>query len=137
MTIPEISIFIQNQKGKISNICELLGNNNLNIRGFSMVDTAEGYGIFHLIVDYSEKALELLKANQYSVALSDVIVVKIPDEPGGLSELLKLLAKEEQNIENIYAIANSFIVIKADEPLKASKVLSKNGITPISNPMEI
>jgi hypothetical protein len=137
MTIKEISIFVQNKKGKLASISRLMGENNLSIRGFTMADTAEGYGIFRLVVDYSEKAVELLKSNNYTVSTADVLAVKIPDASGALYRVLELLSEHEMNLEYIYPVANSVIVMKLDDPIKASSVLKKEGIEVIENTLEI
>lgn len=137
MTISELSIFVQNKKGKLTAISKLMGEAGLGIRGFTMADTAEGYGIFRLIVDYTEKAVEILSQNNYTVSETEVLAVKIPDEPGALYNVLKLLSDNEMNLEYIYPVANSVIVMKLDEPLKASKLLEKQNISIIRNTMEI
>lgn len=137
MTIKEISIFVQNKKGKLATISRLMGENNISIRGFMMADTAEGYGIFRIIVDQNQKALEILKSNGFMVSETEVIAVNIPDQAGALYQVLKLFSENEINVEYIYAVVNSVIVIKSDQNIKAGLILKAQNITVIENTMEI
>lgn len=137
MTIKEISIFVQNKKGKLSAISKLLGEENIHIRGFTMADTAEGYGIFRLVVDYNEKAKRILKENHYTVSDDDVLGVKIPDKAGALSQVLDLLSNNGINVEYLYIAANSFLIMKVDDALKAEKILLNQGHKVIENALEI
>lgn len=137
MTIKELSIFVQNKKGKLTAISKLMGENNVSIRGFMMADTAEGYGIFRIIVDQNQKAIDILKANGFIVSETEVVAVKIPDQAGALYQVLKLFSENELNVEYIYAVVNSVIVIKGDQNIKAISLLKAKGIPIIENTMEI
>lgn len=137
MTIKELSIFVQNKKGKLAAISRLLGENQIGIRGFTMADTAEGYGIFRLVVDYVDKAREMLKENHYTVSETEVLAVKVPDVPGALYRVLELLSASGINVEYLYAAANSLIVMRVDDPLKAARMLSSSGNPVINNTLEI
>lgn len=133
MTIKELSIFVQNKKGKLTAISKLMGENQINIRGFTMMDTAEGYGIFRLVVDNPEKAEEILKNNHFTVSITEVLAVQVPDRPNSLYNVLRLFSENSINIEYIYAGANSIILIKTDDSIKAAKILQAEGIAILKN----
>lgn len=137
MTIKELSIFVQNKKGKLAAISKLMGENKISIRGFTMADTAEGYGIFRIIVDQNSRAAELLKGNGFMISETEVVAVKVPDNPGALYDVLKLFSENGINVEYIYAVVNSIIVFKTDQNLKAAAVLNKSNIPVIENTLEI
>lgn len=137
MTLYELSIFVQNKKGKLTSISKLMGEALIDIRGFSMVDTAEGYGIFRLLVNDNVKAVQILKEHNFTVSETEVLVVMIPDAPGALYETLKLFSDNEINLEYIYPVANSAIVIKLDDFVKAYRILEEAGIRIIRNSSDI
>ncbi|PKL12185.1 MAG: amino acid-binding protein [Spirochaetae bacterium HGW-Spirochaetae-6] len=137
MTLYELSIFVQNKKGKLTSISKLMGEAAIDIRGFSMVDTAEGYGIFRLLVNDNAKAVRILQEHNFTVSETEVLVVMIPDSPGALYETLKLFSDNEINLEYIYPVANSAIVIKLDDFVKAYRILEAAGIKIIKNSSDI
>ncbi len=137
MTITELSIFVQDKAGKLTEISKLMGSQDLNIRGFMISDTAEGYGIFRLITDNIEESLMILKNNGYTVSEKDVLAVKITDQPGALANTLDLFSKNGINIEYLYAVANSVIVFKLDDPVKAAHIIKEQNIKLITNVLEI
>ncbi len=136
MTIKELSIFIQDKKGKLTEISKLMSENSLNIRGFFISDSTDGYGIFRLIMNNHEVALKNLK-EKFTVYETEVIAVKISEEPGGLYKLLNLLSKNNINVEYIYSVINSVIVLKLDDDVKAQRVLEGNNIEILANNKDI
>jgi len=102
MKITQISVFIENKSGRLYEICDLLGRNNLNIRALSLADTSD-FGILRLIMSDPEKAYRLLKENEFTVGKTDVIAVEVPDVPGGLASVLKVLSDNNVNVEYMYA----------------------------------
>ena len=103
--VEQISIFAENRKGSMREITQLLTENDLNIYCAITNDSAE-YGIVRLLVDETERAMELLKANHFTCKMSRVIGVKIPDDVGSLN---KLLADIEDS--NISDICNSYDIL--------------------------
>jgi hypothetical protein len=114
-----------------------MGQHGVNIRGFMVADTTEGYGIFRIVVDYTDKAIDLLKTNHFTVSETDVLAVKIPDRFGALYEVLKNLSENGLNVEYIYAVANSVIIIKIDDVIKAAKIMAQSHIKVLENTLEI
>ncbi|HOJ50798.1 MAG TPA: hypothetical protein PKW55_08305 [Spirochaetota bacterium] len=134
--IKEISIFVENQKGKLSTISKILGDNNISIKGFSVDDTGEGYGIFRIVPDYWEKAEELLKKD-FTISVNNIIAVKVEDKAGSLYKVLKILSDNKINLEYTYLLANSIIALKVDNEINGIKVLKNNNIELIENNLMI
>ncbi len=101
MVVKQLSIFVENKAGAIAHITNLLGKNNINIRSLQIADSAD-FGILRLIVDDVNKALELVKAENYTAKLTDVISVVVPDKPNGLNELLRILTENNIEIDYLY-----------------------------------
>ncbi len=96
MYIQQLSIFVENRKGKMAEITGELQSHNIDIRALSIADTTD-YGILRLIVNDPQRAYTLLKESGFAVSLTDVIAVEIPDQPGGLNAVVQVLtnAKSE------------------------------------------
>ncbi len=104
--IPQISVFIENKKGRFYNTTRVLKEAGVNIRAMSLADTMD-FGILRFVVDKPEKAYESLLENNFIVKLNDVMAVAIKDECGGLSDLLKTISDLDLNIEYMYTFVNN------------------------------
>lgn len=110
MNVKQLSVFIENKAGRVSEITDVLGTHDVNIRGFSVSDTAD-YGIVRLIVDLPERGKEALESAGFTVKVSDVICLNLPDHPGGLASVLKVVAEAGVNIEYVYSLISTYVVI--------------------------
>lgn len=104
MIIKQVSVFLENKSGRLNEVTQILGEAGVNISAFTIADTSD-FGILRLIVPEPEKAKEILKKNDFSVQTTDVVLVKSPNQPGGLSNMLKILSDEEIFIEYMYAFS--------------------------------
>ena len=104
--VEQISIFAENRKGSMREITQLLTENDLNIYCAITNDSAE-YGIVRLLVDETERAMELLKANHFTCKKSRVIGVKIPDDVGSLNKLLSAISSGNINLDYLYVTYSS------------------------------
>ncbi len=133
MKVQQISIFLENKCGRLSEVARVLAQASINIPALCIADTSD-FGILRLIVNDVDKAIGVLKNNDFTVSKTDVIAVEVPDTPGGLSQILDLLEKESINVEYMYAFVehesdNAVIIFRFDENDKALTVLSSAGIT--------
>lgn len=131
MKITQISVFIENESGRLHEVTGLLGANNINIRALSLADTSD-FGILRLIVNEPDKAYRLLRENEFTVGRTDVLAVEVPDNPGGLAGVLKALSESAINVEYMYALVerssdSAVMIFRFDETEKAIKVLSECG----------
>ena len=130
MFVKQISVFVENKFGKISEIINALAEKSIDISALSLADTSE-FGILRLIVDKPELAVEVLKDEGVIVKLSDVLAIAIDDVPGGLAKALTVLTDANVVIEYMYAFigkadGKAMTVIRVDDEAKAVEAL-KNG----------
>lgn len=129
--VDQLSVFIENKSGRVSEITGLLGESGINIRGFSVSDTAE-YGILRLIVDKVEEAKEVLKAAGFTVRVDDVICIDLPDKPGGLAGVLRIVAEAGVNIEYVYSLIATYVVVNVADVERAVHLLSDRPVRLVS-----
>ena len=86
MNIKQVSVFLENKKGRLAEVTALLARQGINIRALSLADTAD-FGVLRLIVNDSVKCFDVLKKNDFVAQMTDVIAVEIDDQPGGLNEV--------------------------------------------------
>ncbi|MEN6474624.1 MAG: ACT domain-containing protein [Syntrophaceae bacterium] len=131
MKVEQISIFLENKPGGLSEVTKILRDTGINIRALSLADTSD-FGILRLIVNDVEKAKEALKSNGITVGRTTVVAVEVPDRPGGLHSILDILTKEDVNVEYMYAFVersgeNAVIIFRFDNPDRAIEILLKGG----------
>jgi hypothetical protein len=136
MKVEQISIFLENKPGGLSEVTRILKENNINIRALSLADTTD-FGILRLIVNDVEKAKEKLKAAGLSVGRTTVVALEVPDTPGGLNGILEALSKESINVEYMYAFIqssgkNAVIIFRFDNTDRAIEILSGAGFNVLS-----
>jgi hypothetical protein len=128
MKIKQLSIFLENKSGRLTEVTEALASASINISAFSVADTAD-YGILRMIVNKPEQAEQLLKAKGLSVHITEVIGLVVPDEPGGLHRTLQILSSEGISVEYMYAFALSdraTVIIRTEAIQQAITVLQKH-----------
>ena len=133
MTIKQISIFAENRPGGVLNVVQALAGVSVDIRALNVADTKD-YGIIRMIVSDADKAEKVLAENGGVFIVNDVIGVRIPDAPGGLSAVLSLLAKKGVNVEYLYAFintsgSNASVVLRVNDNEYAQKVLVDAGMS--------
>ena len=101
MTIKQLSVFLENKTGRINEVTKILGRNNINMHAFSMAETTD-FGILRLIVSEVDKAIEVLRDENFAVTSTDVICISCPNVAGSLSVIL---AENKIFIEYMYAFA--------------------------------
>ena len=136
MIAKQLSVFIENRKGRLGEVLSVLKENGVNILSLSLADTTE-YGLLRLIVGDEKLIKEKLSEAGFSTILSDVLVVKISHETGSLQGLLEVLSKEDINVEYMYGLSikgvNAFVVVKPSDLKKAEKILEDAGVTTVSS----
>ncbi len=123
MHVKQLSVFIENKSGRVSEITAILGETGINIRGFSVSDTAE-FGILRLIVDRPEDAAAALRAAGFTVREDAVICIDLPDVPGGLAGVLQMVSSAGVNIEYVYSLIATYVVINVADVDRALHLLA-------------
>lgn len=132
MKLRQISVFLENKKGRLYEVCKLLGQNKINIRALTIAET-EDFGVLRIVVDRPEFALQVLKSNGFISRFSEIVGVEVEDKPGGLAEILKVLADNDINVEYMYGFLEksgdkALLVFRFEDPDTAIDVLIKNNI---------
>ena len=133
MKVKQISVFLENKSGRLANVSRTLGERGINIRALSIADTTD-FGILRLIVSDPDGAWKALKAEDFSVSITEVIAVQVPDRPGGLAGILGMLEKAGINIEYMYAFVgktldDAVVVFRIEEIERAIALLKGKGVT--------
>ncbi len=131
MVSKQISVFIENRKGRLGAVLDVLKAANVNIISLSLADTAD-YGLFRIIADKAEDGKKALSAAGFSCMITDVFIVKVPHTPGALQDILQVVSDEEINVEYMYGLSaeeeGAAVVIKTSDLEKATAVFEKHGI---------
>ncbi len=136
MKVKQISIFLENQSGRLARVTKTLGDNHINIRALSIADTTD-FGILRLIVSDPEQAWQVLKEQEYTVSETEIIAIQVPDHPGGLGEILQILDQCGINIEYMYAFvgrsnADAVVVFRVENIDRAIELLKETGVKLLS-----
>jgi hypothetical protein len=127
MSIKQLTVFLENQTGRLAEVAKILKDRNINLRGFSTTE-ARDYGILRLIVSDVESARQLLKESGLATHVAQVICLEVEDKPGGLYEVLDILARESVSIDYIYVIAGNRIVLSVGDISRTEEILLENDI---------
>ena len=132
MGLKQVSVFVENKKGSLHEITDLLAKANVDLRSMCIADTSD-YGIVRMIADDAERAQKVLCDAGHTANIRTVTAFAVPDEPGGLAKALNLLESNGVNIEYLYALITTatdkaYTVMRSDDTEKAESVLLKSGI---------
>lgn len=136
MKVKQISVFLENKKGHLSEVLNVLAKAKINIRALSIADTSE-FGILRLIVSNPDMAMRTLDKAKFTVKENEVIAVAVPDRPGGLAEMLDVLNNAGLNVEYIYAFVakakdKAVVVLRTEDINAGIKALKKARVTVLS-----
>jgi len=140
MKIKQLSIFLENRKGRMKNALDVLEKGGVNIRALSIADTSD-FGILRLIVPNPEETKKLLEDNNFIVKIGEVIAVRMADHPGGLGVILGILDDNNINLEYLYAFVEEkeemAIVLLHPENIDAGIKALQNGGAKVISAKEI
>ncbi|MBR1563249.1 MAG: ACT domain-containing protein [Ruminococcus sp.] len=137
MTVKQLSVFAENRPGRLSAITGFIAEAGINIRAISVADTKD-FGIMRIIVDDTEKALKVLRANNCSVTQTNVIAVTADDTPGGMASIMETLYKDNISVEYMYsAFINpsknvACLIVRVDNNDAAVQALGEAGFKLVS-----
>jgi len=132
MKIHQLSVFVENSPGHLRAPCQVLADAGINLATLSLADTRQ-YGILRLIIADWQKAKSVLEAAGFLVNVSDVLAVEVPDRPGGLADVLKVIERANINVEYMYAFAEkhndkAVLVFRMEDPDAAAEALKQSGV---------
>ena len=133
MLIKQISVFVENVPGQLSEVSKILGESGIDMSALSLADTSE-FGILRLIVNDPEKACDVLRAQNYIVKQNYVVAAVVDDRPGGLTGVLDILSAANVAVEYMYAFVGSkdghaVVVIRPANAETALKALDENHVS--------
>ena len=135
MTVKQISIFLENKPGKLAEVTDVLAANDINLRALSLAEASD-FGIVRIIVDDVYNASTVLKDADYVISINKVLAVTVPDTPGGLAKVIRVLGSKGVNVEYMYGftaqkkgMAN--MIFRVEDNQKAIDALVKEGIRPV------
>lgn len=135
MQVEQISVFLENKSGRLSEVTAILTEVGVNIRALALADTSD-FGVLRLIVDDTEKARLTLKNNGFTVGKTNVVAAEVADHPGGLHEILTMLHDAGLNVEYMYAFVrssgnNAVMIFRIEQEQEAIRLLASKGVNVI------
>jgi len=132
MSVKQISVFIENEKGALAEVTKFIAENHINLKALSIADTPN-FGILRLITDNPEEAREMLKSAGYTAKATSVLAVALDDTPGSMASILSVLFDGDISVEYTYAFLSNvehkaYMVCRVDDNDKATQVLAAAGI---------
>ena len=136
MSIHQISVFLENRTGQLSEITRLLAQNHVDIRAISIAETSD-YGLARMIVDDAQAASNILLQHGDILSMTPVWAVEVPDKPAGLADLLTVLAENHIDVEYMYSLfthreGNAYMVLRISDEVTFTAALAANNIKIIS-----
>lgn len=127
MLVKQISVFLENKPGRLSEAAEVLAKNSIDISALSLADTDE-YGVLRMIVSDPDKAKNALSESGVICKVTDALVVAIDDRPGGFSESLRILTDNGIEVKYMYACVSreqgkAIMVLSVADPAKADELI--------------
>ena len=140
MFIKQLSVFIENKAGRLSEILNVLSENHIDISAMSIAETTE-FGVLRMIVNNPDVAKEKLRESGVIVKTTNVLGLALDDKPGALANVITMLSEKGVVIEYSYAFLSSnnngaLIVLRTDDQERAEKLLLECGVGLI-NPAEV
>lgn len=128
MIAKQLSIFLENKKGRFTEVAKILGEAGINMTAFTVAENSD-FGILRLIVSDTAKAIEVLRENLYGVSVADVVCLRCPNVPGSLAKAMDIITKNGIFVEYMYAFSEgdtANVIIRPDDLDKCIQVLTDN-----------
>lgn len=127
----QVSVFIENKPGRLNAITRILAECRIDIRAMTIADHRD-YGVAKLLVSDSRAAQRALVGEGFAAALKPILAVAIEDRPGGLHELLEILAEHRINVRDAYGFVGephrrAVWCMEVDDPAEAARLVAARG----------
>jgi hypothetical protein len=126
MSIAQLSVFVENRPGHLAETLGTLAEGRVNVLSFTIADTTD-YGILRLVVDHVARAKDLLETAGYAVVENQVVCAVVPNEPGVLATIARLVSDSGLDIEYIYLGARDSLLLKTEELERLESLLVEKG----------
>jgi hypothetical protein len=136
MSIRQISVFLENKPGKLYELTGLLAREGIDMRALSIAEATD-FGIARIITGDAQKCALVLREGQFIAQFSDVLAFAVPDEPGGLHNLLSEFNAARVNIEYMYAFlggepGRAYMIFRVTDTEAAERALTERGLQPLA-----
>ena len=136
----QISVFLENKRGRLAEVTRLLADNQVNIRALCIAETVD-YGVLRLVVNDPDLAHRVLADAGFTVTDTEVLAVELADRPGGLARVIGPLAQGGINVEYLYALVGTSgekatVVFRLEDTARAIELLKREGVR-ILEPEEV
>ena len=123
----QLAVFLENKPGALARLCEALAEKKINLLAVTVSDTVD-HAVVRMVVDRPTEALHALGEAGMLVVESDVLLIEVPNKPGGLAELAKRLSESDVNIEYAYCTSaekqtSAMLVLRTHDAERAREVL--------------
>ncbi|MDR0525021.1 MAG: amino acid-binding protein [Spirochaetaceae bacterium] len=137
MQIQQISVFLENNAGRLGEVTKVIAGAGINMRAISVADTAD-FGILRLIVDDTPRAVQALNAAGFTAKETSVAAVEIEDAPGSLARVMEVFQKSQVNIEYLYASLQNqadkaVVIFKLADHAKGLQIIQENGLSTVDS----
>lgn len=137
MEIKQISVFLENNAGRLGEVTKVLAGAGINLRAISIADTAD-FGILRIIVDDHEKAVLALNEAGFTTRITNVAAVEVEDKPGSLAKVMELFQNTNVNIEYLYASlegkeGKAVVIFKLEDHDKGLKIITENDLSMVES----
>lgn len=125
MLIRQLSVFLENKQGRFTQVAQLLGQEGVNMTAFSVSENAD-FGILRLIVDETDRALDILRRHKYAVTEVDVFQLRCPNQPGALGRVMDIITQAGIFIEYMYAFSegrSGYVIVRPDNLEECARAL--------------
>ena len=122
MGISQISVFVENQTGRVSRLTGILEKADVSIRGFSLADTAD-FGIARFVLDKPEQALAALSEAGFLAKTTELLCIELPDKPGALDHVFSVVAEAGINVEYAYSLVSTYVALRVNDIKRAEEAL--------------
>jgi len=132
MAIRQLSVFVENKKGSLHEITDVLSKAGIDLRSMCIADT-QNFGIVRIIASDPERAAKILTDDGHAANIREVVAFAVPDIPGGLAKALNILETNGEDIEYMYALVTketgkAYTVMRTGDTKRTEELLLKNGI---------
>lgn len=130
--VRQISVFLDNRPGSLAEMARYLAKKDINLRALSLAETRD-FGTARLIVADTANCSRVLREGGYNIMETDVLAVEVADRPGGMADVLEIIAAEQINVEYVYATVgriqeSAVIILRVEDPGKAGIILRSKGV---------
>lgn len=135
MSVKQISVFIENKKGRLAEATRYIADQDINLKALSIADTQD-FGILRIICEDADKTIQTLSDAGYICNVTDVLAVCISDKPGSLAAVLDVLAEANVSVEYTYAFisakTDAYMIFRVDDNQAAAAALAGAGIKTVN-----